>query len=178
MPLFNVPAALVKILDRDLAAAGIKKRDDRGRTVDVHAMRATFATHLAAAGVAPLVAQRAMRHSSLALTMKHYIDPRLLDVAGAVARLPDMRPTTSACEGGRATGTDGVIPPLWSVAPTVAPTLAQRGPNEAVWVNSDDEGVPGDETRNVKNRPETRTISPKTEVPPAGLEPATFSFGG
>lgn len=46
LPLFNVPASLVKILDRDLAAAGIAKRDERGRTVDVHALRHTFATHL------------------------------------------------------------------------------------------------------------------------------------
>ena len=41
-PLFNVPSALIRILDYDLAAAGIAKRDDRGRTVDVHAMRHTF----------------------------------------------------------------------------------------------------------------------------------------
>jgi hypothetical protein len=37
-PLFNAPFALIRILDCDLAAAGIAKRDDRGRTVDVHAM--------------------------------------------------------------------------------------------------------------------------------------------
>jgi len=30
-PLFTVPQDFVKILDRDLAAAGIPKRDDRGR---------------------------------------------------------------------------------------------------------------------------------------------------
>lgn len=34
---FAVPKQLVKILDRDLLAAGIPKMDDRGRTVDVHA---------------------------------------------------------------------------------------------------------------------------------------------
>jgi integrase len=36
---FTVPAGLVRILDRDLKAAGIPKTDDRGRTVDVHALR-------------------------------------------------------------------------------------------------------------------------------------------
>ncbi|HEY3392412.1 MAG TPA: tyrosine-type recombinase/integrase, partial [Lacipirellulaceae bacterium] len=34
-PLFSVPRQLVKTLDRDLAAAGIPKADDRGRTLDV-----------------------------------------------------------------------------------------------------------------------------------------------
>lgn len=38
-PLFNVPDKLVKILDRDLAVAGIAKRDERGRTIDDHALR-------------------------------------------------------------------------------------------------------------------------------------------
>lgn len=37
--MFEVPVGLVRILNRDLKAAGIPKRDDRGRTVDVHAMR-------------------------------------------------------------------------------------------------------------------------------------------
>jgi len=49
--IFNVPAGLVRILDRDLVAAGIArrvkvdgkwkidKRDERGRTIDVHALR-------------------------------------------------------------------------------------------------------------------------------------------
>jgi integrase len=36
-PLFDVPAGLLRIFDRDLKAAGIAKADDRGRTLDVHA---------------------------------------------------------------------------------------------------------------------------------------------
>jgi integrase len=39
MLLFHVPVELVKILNRDLRLAGIAKRDDRGRTLDVHALR-------------------------------------------------------------------------------------------------------------------------------------------
>jgi hypothetical protein len=35
--IFNVPRTLVRIFNRDLEAAGIPKRDDRGRTLDVHA---------------------------------------------------------------------------------------------------------------------------------------------
>lgn len=74
-PLFNVPTGLIRILDRDLAAAGIPKRDDRGRTVDVHALRHTFGTHLSKGGVAPRTAQAAMRHSKIDLTMNVYTDP-------------------------------------------------------------------------------------------------------
>jgi integrase len=86
--LFDVPDKLVRILDRDLAAAGIPKCDDRGYTVDVHAMRGTFATHLAAAGVSPVTLKTLMRHARIETTLKHYTDPALLDVAGAVELLP------------------------------------------------------------------------------------------
>jgi len=68
-PVFTVPAALVKILDRDLRLAGIPKRDERGRSVDVHAMRHTFGTLLSKGGVAPRTAQAAMRHSTINLTI-------------------------------------------------------------------------------------------------------------
>jgi integrase len=92
-PLFTVPQDLVKVFDRDLASAGIPKRDERGRTVDVHTLRHTFGTHLSKNGVAPRTAQAAMRHSSLDVTMNVYTDPTLLDVAGAVEALPELRLT-------------------------------------------------------------------------------------
>ena len=88
--LFNVPTGLIRILDRDLSAAGIPKRDDRNRTVDVHVMRHTFGTHLSMGGVAPRTAQAAMRHSKLELTMNVYTAPRFLDVAGALDSLPSL----------------------------------------------------------------------------------------
>jgi integrase len=95
LPLFDVPRSMVGIFDRDLAAAGIAKRDERGRTLDVHALRHTFGTHLSRAGVAPRVAQAAMRHSSLHLTMNIYTDPTLLDVAGAINALPKFAESKS-----------------------------------------------------------------------------------
>ena len=106
-PLFNVPKQLVRILDRDLEAAGIKKTDERGRSIDVHAMRHTFATMLSTSGVSPRVAQEAMRHSTMELTMKVYTDPKLLDIAGAVASMPALnaKPTSKRVPA-RATGTD------------------------------------------------------------------------
>ena len=65
-------------------------RNERGRTVDVHALRHTFGTHLSRNGVALRTAQAAMRHSSLDLTMNVYTDRSLLDVRGAVEALPEL----------------------------------------------------------------------------------------
>jgi len=90
-PLFpSVSREFIKVLDRDLAAANIEKCDDRGRTVDVHALRHTYGSLLSAGGVAPRTAQAAMRHSSIDLTMNVYTDPRMLDVAGALDSLPAL----------------------------------------------------------------------------------------
>src|SRR5262249_1229958 len=90
MPVFEVPAKLCKILKRDLRLAGIAKRDDRGRSLDVHALRHTFGTFMSKGGVAPRTAQAAMRHSKLELTMNVYTDPKLLDVRGALDVLPSL----------------------------------------------------------------------------------------
>ncbi len=89
-PLFHIPSGLARILDRDLAAAGIPKRDERDRVVDVHAFRVTFGTHLCAAGVPLRTVQAAMRHSTPVLTANIYTDPKLLDVAGAIDAMPAL----------------------------------------------------------------------------------------
>ena len=103
--LFHIPSGLTRILDRDLAVAGIPKRDERNRVVDVHALRVTFGTHLCAAGVPLRTAQAAMRHSKPELTANIYTDPKLLDVAGAIdalptlALLPEATPTGAIAAG-------------------------------------------------------------------------------
>ena len=89
-PLCVVPGGFIRVFDRDLEEAGIAKHDERGRTVDIHALRHAFGTHLSKNGVAPRTAQAAMRHSKLELTMNVYTDPELLDVAGAVEALPAL----------------------------------------------------------------------------------------
>jgi integrase len=88
--LFDVPSGLARILDRDLAAANIVKRDERNRVVDVHALRVTFGTYLSAAGVPLRTAQAALRHSKPELTANIYTDPKLLDIAGAINALPAL----------------------------------------------------------------------------------------
>ena len=103
-PLFNVPTGLTRIFDRDLAVAGIPKRDERNRVVDVHALRVTFGTHLCAAGVPLRTAQAAMRHSKPELTANIYTDPKLLDVAGAINALSALAsPPKAARTGATAT---------------------------------------------------------------------------
>ncbi len=104
-PLFHIPSGLARILDRDLAAAGIPKRDERNRVVDVHALRVTFGTHLSAAGVSLRTAQAAMRHSKPELTANIYTDPKLLDVAGALDALPALALPPKAARTG-ATASD------------------------------------------------------------------------
>ncbi len=134
-PLFTVPDGLVRILDRDLIAAGIPKRDERGRTVDVHALRHSFGTLLSKAGVAPRTAQAAMRHSSIDLTMNVYTDPKLLDVAGALKSLPTLSldgEQVTTRQAAKATGTDDYrSSPL---APPLAPTHAQMSATESFTV--------------------------------------------
>lgn len=94
-PLFHVSQSLLNVFNRDLAFAGIAKRDVRGRTACIHSLRHTFATMMSRYGVAPRVAQAAMRHSTIDLTMQTYTDPRLLDVAAAVEALPLLKATTA-----------------------------------------------------------------------------------
>jgi hypothetical protein len=94
--LFDVPANMCRVFDADCAAAGIVKRDGAGRVVDVHALRHSFGTMLARAGVPLQLAQKAMRHSTPVLTANVYTHLGLMDVAGAVERLPGMRATMDA----------------------------------------------------------------------------------
>jgi integrase len=173
MPLFDVPKGLIRVLDRDLAAAGVPKRDDRGRTVDVHALRHTFASHLVAAGVAPRTAQAALRHSSLELTMQHYTDPRLLDVAGALAALPALPTTGTAPETAGATGTDDAS----AVALTVALTSGRTSQNVSLRDQRDETSDTDGTTRKPAKSRESCVIPAKTEKRAKGLEPSTSSLG-
>ena len=135
MRLPPVPAGLVRILDCDLNAAGIDQRDERGRTIDVHALRHSFGTLLSKGGVTPRTAQAAMRHSQIDLTMNVYTDPKLLDVYGALDSLPSLNLNATPSTGWdtmRATGTDDTpdFPGATAnsfAAPVVAPNSGDRG---------------------------------------------------
>jgi integrase len=86
---------------KDLEAAGIAFETPEGR-VDFHALRVTFGTALARAGVHLVTAQNLMRHCDPKLTATIYTRLRLDDTRGAVAKIdlgsgsaaePTMPPT-------------------------------------------------------------------------------------
>ena len=127
----------MRIFDRDLKLAGIPKRDERGRTLDVHALRTTFGTLLSKGGVPLRTAQAAMRHSDPSLTANVYTDPKLLDVRGALDALPSLplnvgpRPDR---ERARATGTESSA----SVRCTARCTDSwQRGTIRGIWCQNE-----------------------------------------
>ena len=141
--LFAVSGDLIRAFDLDLLAAGlasrvkgmdrkgrpcwkIAKRDERGRTLDLHCLRHTFATHLSKGGIAPRTAQAALRHSTIELTMRGYTDPKLLDVSGALDVLPSLPlPETPKPQRAKATGTGGpgaLLQGPDSLVPTLVPT--------------------------------------------------------
>lgn len=120
-PVFNLPACLLRILDRDMKLAGIPKCDERGRTLDLHALRTTFGTLLSRGGVAPRTAEAAMRHSDIRLTMGVYTDPKLLDVRGALDTLPSLPLFGDVAMRAKLTGTMGEGPRK-SILPTTRMT--------------------------------------------------------
>jgi integrase len=79
-PVFRVVPS-IRRFDDDLKHAKLTKETDDGRTLDFHALRATFATRLARAGVAPQVAKRLLRHSDVKVTMQHYTKLELADLS-------------------------------------------------------------------------------------------------
>lgn len=82
-------------LQRDLAMAKIDYVDAHGRYADFHALRHTFITNLALAGVPLAIAQRLARHSDPKLTATRYTQLGIVDLAGA-ANLLDVGSALSA----------------------------------------------------------------------------------
>jgi integrase len=181
-PLFTVPAGLVRILDRDLVLARIPKVDERGRTVDVHALRHTFGTLLSKGGVSPRTAQAAMRHSTIDLTMNVYTDPKLLDVAGAMEALPALplvAGEASQALAVRATGTADSA--TGQFAPGFAPTtgkpcllgsILDKAAAEAEKIG-EEETVAVSACPVERNNPLTTAVNGLRRVEPTGIEPAT-----
>ena len=87
MPRDAVGAKLLRV---DLAAAEIPYADAEGRVADFHALRHTFITNLARAGVHPSDAQALARHSTITLTMDCYTHTLRRDHKGIINALPDL----------------------------------------------------------------------------------------
>lgn len=185
-PLFRVPRDLTKILYRDLLAAGIPRKDERGRTIDVHAMRHSFGTLLNKSGTAPRTVQAAMRHSSIDLTMNTYTDPKLLDIHGALDGLPalslDADPKRERIAA-KLTGTDGGTPIPF--APAFAPTPDDSSKSGATADKSDCRAIDDErEARHVvslesvkRKQPMTSSVIGCSKERVTRLERATGSLG-
>lgn len=189
MPVFNIPSGLIRILDRDLQAAGIPKRDDRNRVVDIHAMRTTFGTHLSKGGVPLRTAQAAMRHSQPELTANVYTDPRLLDVAGALDALPtlSLKDLGGPQQTVKATGTDGrsVENTPAALAPLLAPPRGNLGLNGGTGDHHNESAIGQDSQTpsHVNAYPGNKKGSQSTcdhepfDQRAKGFEPSTFTLG-
>lgn len=81
----GLPACLSDVVRADADAAGIPLVDQDGARLDFHALRHTFGTWLALAGVTPQAAQRLMRHQSIHLTMRVYTHLGLDELGRSVA---------------------------------------------------------------------------------------------
>ena len=87
---FKLPEKTAKMLRIDLAAAGIPYRDGSDHVADFHALRHTFITRLVRSGVAPAVAQKLARHSTITLTLDYYTHVFVDDERDALDRLPPL----------------------------------------------------------------------------------------
>ncbi len=159
---FGVPAGLLRIMNRDLKAAGIAKRDADGGVVHVHALRHSFGTHLSLAGVAPRTAQAAMRHSNNSLTMNTYTDARLLDTATAIESMTVLKHSRLDEESGLGGFSGSVSPQPESesqlsqafkadvnrtLAPMLAPGSVHNGQIESIPDFFDDEWKSDEDTK-------------------------------
>jgi Phage integrase family len=73
-----------------LATAKIDYLECLGRQADFHALRHTFDTNLARAGIPERLRQALMRHKTLRLTNETYTDVRLLPTVEAIGMLPGL----------------------------------------------------------------------------------------
>ncbi len=104
----GVPTA--KTILKDLAACGIKGMDEHGRHLDFHALRHTFATMLARAGVSPRVAMELMRHSDMRLTAKTYTDAMSLPLFGELEKITPLLPSLIASQKCEISGLKAAMP--------------------------------------------------------------------
>jgi len=80
----------------DQTAADVDYEDERGRVADFHALRHTFISNLARAGVHPRNAQALARHSTIDLTMNVYTHVSMNDLVRDVESLPALGADKSA----------------------------------------------------------------------------------
>ena len=93
-------------LDLILERAKIQRKDSQGRVVNVHALRHTFATRLARAGVSLQQAAYLTGHRTLTVLLQIYTHLQAEDARGAIAKLslPTRIPGTKVAHAVREKG--------------------------------------------------------------------------
>ena len=84
------PVPNILTLQRDLKKAGIEYKDENGKYLDFHSLRATFATRLLRNGVHPSKAIRLTRHKSVKTLETYYDKLGLNDAEDAMGQLPGL----------------------------------------------------------------------------------------
>lgn len=120
-----------KTFNFDLRRAGIPKRDEADRVVDLHALRTTLGTELARQGIAPQLAQKIMRHSDYRITMEHSVSLGLAETAAALQKLPGVT-NTSGTEDKEAAQGIGEVPPPTSRNPSTPQQNPQHTQHDTV----------------------------------------------
>ena len=85
-----------KMIKADLKVAGVPYKDANDRYADFHALRHTFISNLARAGVHPRNAQALARHSTIDLTMNVYTHIAMEDLVSDIEAMPAVLGT---CNG-------------------------------------------------------------------------------
>jgi integrase len=167
-PVFTLPHpdTMSDMLQADLAEAGIPYVLD-GLFADMHALRHTCGSWLAASGAHPKVIQRVLRHSTITLSMDRYTHLFKGDEAAAMAKMPHLG--ASGPERARATGTDGAV---------LADCLAQTGGVQGSGVGAGGPTGPtlthGDTGKNsAENAGFSLKLAGNEAKPPVGFEPTT-----
>jgi integrase len=78
---------VTRMLHRVLEAAEIDRLDAQGKKIDVHAMRHSFASRLARAGVPITHAQKLLGHSTVEMTARVYTHLDEQSMRGAIDRM-------------------------------------------------------------------------------------------
>ena len=102
-----------------------------------HALRHTFGTNLAKAGVAPKIAQELMRHSDINLTMMTYSHVGLYDLDAALDSLPAL-PNPDAVQM-LATGTtseSGAVAHNWPPFPEIRCEMVRVDENRSATLST------------------------------------------
>ncbi len=166
---------VVDMLKPDLKAAKVPYRTDGG-VCDFHALRGTCLSWLADAGTPLKVLQDYARHANAETTMKHYARTLRGSLAGAAARLPDLKGAGLAAV--KATGTDNIA--ATQTTPRTTPNGVPKRASACKTVHSKGaiKRCGTSARKHYKTSAIQRTEVPQNELRVLGLEPRTHGLKG